>query len=112
RVGEGDQAADAVGGRAGGRQKHLGRAAGIGGGAAAAGVEVHRAGARARHAGLWLLADGPARRLPQAGGDGRGGQARAAGVEPVTDEPYVALQTVMMPRDSNPYGNIFGGVIL
>ena len=30
----------------------------------------------------------------------------------MTDEPYVALQTVMMPRDSNPYGNIFGGVIL
>jgi acyl-CoA thioesterase YciA len=30
----------------------------------------------------------------------------------VTDEPYVALQTVMMPRDSNPYGSIFGGVIL
>jgi acyl-CoA thioesterase YciA len=30
----------------------------------------------------------------------------------VTDEPYVALQTVMMPRDSNPQGTIFGGVIL
>lgn len=28
------------------------------------------------------------------------------------DEPYVALQTVMMPRDANPQGTIFGGVIL
>lgn len=27
-------------------------------------------------------------------------------------EPYVALQTVMMPRDQNPHGAIFGGVIL
>jgi acyl-CoA thioesterase YciA len=27
-------------------------------------------------------------------------------------EPYVALQTVMMPRDSNAQGSIFGGVIL
>src|SRR5947209_10852843 len=27
-------------------------------------------------------------------------------------EPYVALQTVMMPRDANPQGSIFGGVIL
>ena len=26
--------------------------------------------------------------------------------------PYVALQTVMMPRDLNPQGTIFGGVIL
>ena len=26
--------------------------------------------------------------------------------------PYVALQTVMMPRDANPQGTIFGGVIL
>jgi acyl-CoA thioesterase YciA len=25
---------------------------------------------------------------------------------------YVALQTVMMPRDANPQGSIFGGVIL
>src|SRR5207244_2466657 len=29
------------------------------------------------------------------------------------DSPsYVALQTVMMPRDANPQGSIFGGVIL
>ncbi|MFO0810885.1 MAG: hotdog domain-containing protein [Gemmataceae bacterium] len=28
------------------------------------------------------------------------------------NEPYVALQTVMMPRDENPQGTIFGGVIL
>jgi acyl-CoA thioesterase YciA len=27
-------------------------------------------------------------------------------------ESYVALQTVMMPRDANPQGTIFGGVIL
>jgi acyl-CoA thioesterase YciA len=27
-------------------------------------------------------------------------------------ESYVALQTVMMPRDANPQGSIFGGVIL
>jgi acyl-CoA thioesterase YciA len=27
-------------------------------------------------------------------------------------EPYLALQTVMMPRDANPQGTIFGGVIL
>jgi acyl-CoA thioesterase YciA len=26
--------------------------------------------------------------------------------------PYVALQTVMMPRDANPQGTIFGGEIL
>src|SRR5262245_47507278 len=26
--------------------------------------------------------------------------------------PYLALQTVVMPRDSNPQGAIFGGVIL
>jgi acyl-CoA thioesterase YciA len=26
--------------------------------------------------------------------------------------PYVAMQTVMMPRDANPQGTIFGGVIL
>jgi acyl-CoA thioesterase YciA len=27
-------------------------------------------------------------------------------------EAYVAMQTVMMPRDANPQGSIFGGVIL
>jgi acyl-CoA thioesterase YciA len=27
-------------------------------------------------------------------------------------EPYLAIQVVMMPRDTNPYGTIFGGVIL
>jgi acyl-CoA thioesterase YciA len=27
-------------------------------------------------------------------------------------ESYVAMQTVMMPRDANPQGTIFGGVIL
>lgn len=29
-----------------------------------------------------------------------------------TAEPFVALQTVMMPRDLNPQGAVFGGVIL
>jgi len=27
-------------------------------------------------------------------------------------DPYIALQIVMMPRDTNPHGTIFGGVIL
>jgi acyl-CoA thioesterase YciA len=27
-------------------------------------------------------------------------------------EPYLAIQVVMMPRDCNPHGTIFGGVIL
>jgi acyl-CoA thioesterase YciA len=27
-------------------------------------------------------------------------------------EPYLAIQAVMMPRDVNPFGTIFGGVIL
>jgi acyl-CoA thioesterase YciA len=27
-------------------------------------------------------------------------------------EPYTAIQIVMMPRDTNPFGTIFGGVIL
>jgi acyl-CoA thioesterase YciA len=27
-------------------------------------------------------------------------------------EPYLAIQVVMLPRDTNPYGTIFGGVIL
>lgn len=28
------------------------------------------------------------------------------------NEPYNAIQVVMMPRDTNPHGTIFGGVIL
>ncbi|QVL32917.1 acyl-CoA thioesterase [Telmatocola sphagniphila] len=28
------------------------------------------------------------------------------------DKPYTAIQIVMMPRDTNPHGTIFGGVIL
>ena len=28
------------------------------------------------------------------------------------NEPYTAIQVVMMPRDTNPFGTIFGGVIL
>jgi acyl-CoA thioesterase YciA len=27
-------------------------------------------------------------------------------------EPYVAIQIVMMPKDTNPHGTIFGGVLL
>ena len=27
-------------------------------------------------------------------------------------EPYLAIKVVMMPRDTNPHGTIFGGVIL
>src|SRR5712671_5304432 len=27
-------------------------------------------------------------------------------------DPYLAIQVVMMPRDTNPMGSIFGGVIL
>lgn len=27
-------------------------------------------------------------------------------------EPYIAIQTVMMPRDTNRHGTIFGGVLL
>jgi acyl-CoA thioesterase YciA len=27
-------------------------------------------------------------------------------------EPYLAIQVVMMPRDTNPLGSIFGGVLL
>ena len=27
-------------------------------------------------------------------------------------DPYLAIQVVMMPRDTNPQGTIFGGVIL
>ena len=30
----------------------------------------------------------------------------------LTSEPYTAIQVVMMPRDTNPFGTIFGGVIL
>ena len=36
--------------------------------------------------------------------------------EPLPDssspEPYLAVKAAMMPRDTNPYGTIFGGVIL
>jgi acyl-CoA thioesterase YciA len=32
--------------------------------------------------------------------------------EPSIVEPYIAIQVVMMPRDTNPHGTIFGGVIL
>ncbi len=28
------------------------------------------------------------------------------------NEPYVAIQVVMLPRDTNPHGTIFGGVLL
>ena len=28
------------------------------------------------------------------------------------NDPYLAIQVMMMPRDTNPHGTIFGGVIL
>ena len=28
------------------------------------------------------------------------------------NEPYLAIQVIMMPRDTNPHGTIFGGLIL
>ena len=31
---------------------------------------------------------------------------------PHMPDPYTAIQIVMMPRDTNPHGTIFGGVIL
>ncbi len=30
----------------------------------------------------------------------------------ITTEPYLAIRVIMMPRDTNPLGSIFGGVIL
>src|SRR5690349_963871 len=36
----------------------------------------------------------------------------ARGEEAPMPEPYLAVQVVMMPRDTNPHGTIFGGVIL
>jgi acyl-CoA thioesterase YciA len=30
----------------------------------------------------------------------------------MSDETYLAIQVVMLPRDTNPHGTIFGGVIL
>jgi acyl-CoA thioesterase YciA len=33
-------------------------------------------------------------------------------MEHLMAEPYLAIQVVMMPRDTNPLGSIFGGVIL
>ncbi len=32
--------------------------------------------------------------------------------EPQLDGRYLAIKVVMMPRDTNPYGTIFGGVVL
>ncbi len=29
-----------------------------------------------------------------------------------SDEPYLAVKALMMPRDTNPHGTIFGGVLL
>lgn len=33
-------------------------------------------------------------------------------VNDVSDQGYLALKAVMMPRDTNPYGTIFGGVTM
>jgi acyl-CoA thioesterase YciA len=30
----------------------------------------------------------------------------------IPTEPYLAIKAVMMPRDTNPYGTIFGGVVM
>jgi len=32
--------------------------------------------------------------------------------EPTADDRYLSLRVMMMPRDTNPYGTIFGGVVL
>jgi acyl-CoA thioesterase YciA len=37
---------------------------------------------------------------------------RAELVETMMSEPYLAIQVVMMPKDTSPNGTIFGGVIL
>jgi len=29
-----------------------------------------------------------------------------------SQQPYLAVKVIMMPRDTNPYGTIFGGVVL
>ena len=33
-------------------------------------------------------------------------------MDDIPSEPYLAIKAVMMPRDTNPYGTIFGGVLL
>ena len=38
--------------------------------------------------------------------------AHSAATDPRSEEYYPALRVVMMPRDTNQYGTIFGGVIL
>ena len=30
----------------------------------------------------------------------------------MSEQSYIAIQVVMMPRDTNPHGTIFGGVVL
>ena len=32
--------------------------------------------------------------------------------QPSSEQPYLAVKAAMMPRDTNPHGTIFGGVIL
>ena len=104
-----DPGADGAGRRPGGREEHLGRAAGAGRRAAAAGAAVHRAGARPRHAGLRLLADGAVHRRSaswRAWSKACGWCASElkASRPSMIDEPYLAIQVVMMPRDTNPLG--------
>src|SRR5258707_3925702 len=48
---------------------------------------------------MWGSRSGGASRL----NNGKGG---------IVAGPYLAIQVVMMPRDTNPLGSIFGGVIL
>src|SRR5881392_2531708 len=42
----------------------------------------------------------------------KGNLTTDSAVEQTMSEPYLAIQVVMMPRDVNPHGTIFGGVIL
>jgi len=42
----------------------------------------------------------------------RGKRSEPLGLRVPMSEPYVAIRVVMMPRDTNPLGSIFGGVIL
>src|SRR5205085_12408020 len=113
RARRGDQAAAAPRGGPDRRQEFVGRAAGVGGVAAAAGAEAHRAAAPGGDARLRLFADGPPRRPAQARKHGRRRALGAQGTgESVMSEPYVAIQVVMMPKDTSPNGTIFGGVIL
>src|SRR6516162_3374977 len=93
----------------------MGGAAAAGRGPATTSAQAHRAGARACDAGLRLFANGTVHSTTQDGQHGRGcspGPPRTTKGIAVMSDPYLAIQVVMMPRDTNPHGTIFGGVIL